>query len=114
MSAPAKRKQRVECDHCGYKVYLNEDGTYRDHESTSYRVDHNFRRIMATKTTKQCENSGKRYAFHMGTFRVIERQPNGKAITWIAECRCGESWTAPDYDSAEAPWAEHNKAERAA
>ncbi len=106
MNAKPKKK-RVRCDDCWMSVWLNHDGTYPEHEHTSYRCDSRGRRILATKKTEQCKNSGKRYAFHMGEFFVSKRDSNGHGIEWKARCRCGESWTAPEYDDVEAPWARH-------
>lgn len=106
MSAP--KKQRVECDGCAKKVWLNLDGTYPEHEHTSYRVDRNFRRIMASKKTERCLKSGKQYAFHMGEFFVTKRDSHGRGIEWKAQCRCGDSWTGAEYDDVERPWSEHS------
>lgn len=107
------KKKRVRCDDCDKSVWLNHDGTYPEHVHTSYRVNASFRRIMSTKKTEQCKKSGKRYAFHMGTFWYSKRDENGKGIEWTAKCRCGESWTGPEYDDVEAPWARHNLAMKA-
>lgn len=90
-SAPEK----VECDHCGMKVRLLKDGTYSEHGWKRHGV---FNR---------CEKSLRKYAFHMGEFRIIQRDANGKGITWLAECRCGEGWTGPEYEDVESQWSAH-------
>lgn len=112
MSAKQK-KQRVRCDDCDKSVWLNLDGTYPNHDHTSYRCDSYGRRILRTKKTERCERSGKRYAFHMGTFWCSKRDANGKGTEWTAKCRCGESWTGPGHDDVEAPWARHSIAAKA-
>lgn len=106
MSAKPK-KQRVECDRCVKKVWLNADGTYPEHTHITYPCDRYGRRIIKAKNIRQCENSGKRYAFHMGEFFVTKRDSNGWGVEWKAQCRCGESWTGPEHDDVEAPWAQH-------
>ena len=88
----------VECDGCAEEVELRDDGTYPQH------------RIGIFEPPELCGRSGKRYAFHMATFYVTERDASGKATEWIAQCRCGESWTGPDYRDVEALWAAHNQA----
>lgn len=103
------KKQRVRCDDCFSSVWLNVDGTYPEHDHTSYRCDSRGRRILATKKTERCKRSGERYAFHMGEFGVIERDDNGRGVKWRAKCRCGERWTGPDYKDVEALWAAHSE-----
>ena len=101
MIAATSAKQQVECDHCGLKVRLRQDGTYSEHGWKRHGV---FNR---------CEKSGKRYAFHMGEFRVIERDAKGVGTKWLAECRCGLGWTGAEYDEAEARWLAHKAAIKA-
>jgi hypothetical protein len=86
---------KAECDHCGLKVRIREDGTVAPHHYTRNRLK------------VECEHSGRRYAFHMGTFRVVARYTDGKAALWLVECRCGEAQTGPTYDVVEAWHAEH-------
>lgn len=83
MTAPVVK---VECDHCGHRVRIREDGTVGVH-----RYTHNRQKV-------ECEHSGRRYAFHMGTFRVERRGPDGKGILWLVECRCGEARTGATHE----------------
>lgn len=90
-----KTAERVECDRCGIKVRLRADDTYPPHGWTRRSVHH------------ECTHGGKRYARHMGEFRVIERDQNGIGTKWLAQCRCGRAWTGAEYDEVERPWKEH-------
>lgn len=98
---------RVECDHCGLKVRLLADGTYPDHDHTTYRLGPRGGVDRRSGVRQQCERSGTRYAFHRGTFYATKRDSNGIATEWGAFCRCGRSWTGPTYDAAALPWEEH-------
>ena len=92
MTAP---DTKAECDHCGHKVRILADGTIGQHQ---YR--RHGQKI-------RCDHSGRRYAFHMGTFRVVSRAPGGKATLWLVECRCGEAKTGPTHDDVETWHAGH-------
>lgn len=92
--------QVVECDGCADEVELREDGTYPLHGNSVFDGE-------------LCARSGKRYAFHAGTFWCSKRDENGIGTEWTAKCRCGETFTGPEYDAVEAPWAQHNLAMKA-
>lgn len=98
---------RVECDRCGLKVRLRKDGTVEPHEYTSRRLDHNWRTIPGSRKRQKCENSGEPYAFHMGTFFVSRRAPDGSVLEWTAACRCGQKWYGPTHDEAAEKWRGH-------
>jgi DNA-directed RNA polymerase subunit M/transcription elongation factor TFIIS len=102
--------KRVECDRCGKKVRLHNDGTLPKHEYTSFQYDSRHRIAAGSRTRRECEHSGKRYAFHLGTFFVSARSADGMATTWTAHCRCGESWTGATHDEVEALWGNHCRA----
>ncbi len=80
-----ERITSAECDWCGKKIRIRQDGTIGTHH------------YMKHGRKVECGHSGKPYAFHMGTFRVIKRDANAKATLWLCECRCGATETAPDY-----------------
>lgn len=42
--------------------------------------------------------------------RVTERDPQGIATLWLAQCQCGEDFTGPDYAPVEAAWNAHRTA----
>ncbi len=91
---------KAECDHCYRVAPIRQDGTYGVHYCT------------VNGMRQRCEHVGKRYAFHMGTFRVIERGPDRVATLWHCECRCGEMKTGPTYESVEQWHADHYGATR--
>jgi hypothetical protein len=86
---------KVRCDDCGLLVRPLADDTVPEHRYTRHGVKY------------RCVASGKRYSRHTGTFTVIQRAPSGHAVLWLASCRCGHTWTGPDYGDVERPWAGH-------
>src|SRR5438093_172355 len=102
MSDTATKTARAECDECGKQVRIRQDGTVGKHSYRQHGRD------------VECRLSGKRYAFHMGEFRVIKRDANGIATLWLCECRCGETETAPEYKPLEQWHDEHGRAAYAA
>ena len=93
-----ERITSAECDYCGHVVRIRRDGTVGKHGYTQRGLK------------VECYDSGKPYAFHLGSFRVIERDENRQATLWLCECRCGETKTAPDYVPLEKWHSEHYKA----
>jgi hypothetical protein len=91
----AQRIKRVDCDQCFNVAPLLKDGTVGVHYCTRNGI------------RQKCEYVGRRYAFHMGAFKVIERGPDRVATLWHCECRCGEMKTGSDYESVEAWHNEH-------
>lgn len=83
----------VECDRCGKRTRLRADDTYTPH--------------VYGRAKTPCEYSGAKYARHMGSFRVTQRDLNGHATEWMAACRCGRVWLAPIHIAVETPWRRH-------
>lgn len=89
--------ERVECDTCGFKVNVRKDNTIAEHH---YGPKWNRTR---------CEASETQYSRHTGTFFCVGPITNRM---WVAECRCGETWTGPakehtDYYAVEKQWSDH-------
>jgi hypothetical protein len=85
--------ETVECDRCGKKVRLRADDTYAAHTYGRAKTP--------------CEYSRTKYARHMGTFRVTQRDWDGIATEWMAACRCGLVWLGPTHAAVETPWRRH-------
>lgn len=90
--------KRITCDRCGKRVHVRGDDTIIEHHWTRRGVKY------------RCDASETTYARHAGTFRCVGPAGNRR---WVAECRCGESWSGPateDYDTVERQWREHCEA----
>jgi hypothetical protein len=83
--------EQVECDGCGLQVRVRRDGTVSEHHYTRRRIK------------IRCARSGTGYSRHSCSFRIVTRDPK----LWLAECRCGQSWTGAKYEDVERPWEAH-------
>lgn len=86
---------RVECDICGLKANLRQDGNVGAH---GY-IQHG-RRV-------SCKASGTPYAKHRAEIKAVTRGADGKATKWRADCRCGDVWTGPDFADVNAEFDRH-------
>ena len=48
---------------------------------------------------------------HGGEFQVVRRDPDGRAVTWVATCEDHGAWTGPTYEAVEDEWRKHVYAE---
>jgi len=92
--------ETVTCFYCEKQVQLCKDGTYRKHTYGS--------------RGPVCKKSGQPHNRHSGEFKVTQRDENGKAVEWVANCLCGRVFLGATYDAVDASWSEHSKEEASA
>lgn len=90
---------RVDCDECLNGAQLLRDGTVGSH----YRIQRGVR--------EKCEGAGRRYAPHLGYFKVIKRGTGRAADLWHCQCRCGQQKVAATYDELEVWHNAHGRAQ---